>query len=145
MENAGSSNRAIKLFQTNFVSRKSYYEAIIVRAGFDDSNRKISVCFEVAQGKCKGFRVYTAFFLKGKGLARLSHLCASVGITGQLSDPSDLEGLRVKLRIVPEVVRFGEIERLVHRITRFHPAQGRSSEHGCSSSRNPNAAKGVSK
>jgi len=123
MENAGSSDRAIKLLQTNFVSRKGYYEAAVVRAGFDDGNSKLSVSFELDAGKCAGFKVYTAFFLKGKGLARLSHLCASVGITGELSDPSDLVGRRVKLRIVPKLVRFGERPRMVHRITRFHAVE----------------------
>ena len=115
--------KAIRLLETNVITRKGYYEAVVVRAGLDDSNSKLSVSFEVDAGKCRGFKVYTAFFLKDRGLARLSHLCASVGITGELSDPSDLVGRRVKLRIVPKLVRFGERPRMVHRITRFHAVE----------------------
>jgi hypothetical protein len=122
--------RPIKLYRTNLVTRKGYYEATVLRAGFDGSAKKLSVSFEVDRGKNAGFRLHTDFFLKGKGLARLSYLCESVGIRGELSDPSELVGRRVRLRVVPQLVMFREGSRLVHRITRFHAVERKGSPSG---------------
>ena len=141
METANK-GKPIRLLKTNVITRKGYFEAVIAGAGLDDSATKLSVWFQVDHGKNAGFTLHTHFILKGKGLARLSYLCASLGITEELSDPSQLVGRRVKLRIVPKLVRVGEKTQLVHRITRFHPIDRASDGHD-DSAQSPDITKGT--
>ena len=138
-ENKG---KPIRLLKTNVITKKGYSEALIAGAGRDDSGTKLSVWLQVDRGKNAGFVLHTHFFLKGKGLARLSYLCASLGITDELSDPSELVGRRVKLRIVPKLMRVGEKTQLVHRITRFHPID-RASDGYDDSTQSPDITKGT--
>ena len=53
---------------------------------------------------------------------RLSHLCKAVGITGDLENPEQLLGKRVKLRVIPYYRTYLGKRYLNHKITRFHPA-----------------------
>jgi len=140
-ENKG---KPIRLLNTSVITRKGYFEAVIAGAGLDDSATKLSAWFEVDRGKNAGFVLHTQFFLKGKGLARLSYLCESVGIKGELSDPSELVSRRVKLRVVPKLVRVGEKTQLVHRITRFHPIDRAGDGHD-HSAQSPDITKGDTK
>ena len=112
----------VKLFDTRIITRPCYQICLITDFKLSDysGGEKLSCGFEVISGKRAGFRITTDFFDTYRSRARLTHLCNSVGIYGELTDPSDLVGRKVKLRIVPKYKKFKGRTYLEHRITRFH-------------------------
>ena len=81
----------------------------------------IIVTFVVITGKYKGFKLTTKFNNQYKSQLRLAHLCNAVGITDTLTDPGDLIGKRLKLRVLPKTREHMGRKYINHIITRFHP------------------------
>ena len=114
--------RPIELIDTKIITHKGYYDCEITNFKHEKVGlkQKMGVSFRVIKGKHAGFNLTTYFYDTYRSKARLTHLCNSVGIYGQLSDPNELVGKRLKLRIVPKYLNYQGRTYLEHRITRFH-------------------------
>ena len=105
------------------IRRKGYFICEITDARYlaGGKGKFLEVGFAVAVGKYKGFELKTRFYDSFKSMLRLSHLCNSVGISGELKSLDLLVGRKAKLRVVPgRYTRLDETCRN-YRITRFHP------------------------
>jgi hypothetical protein len=129
MENLNEKFEPIRLINTNVISRKGYFFGEIARADthFRDGNQVLKVEFRIAKGKYRGFTIFTNFHNNFKSKVRLSYLCNAVGITGELKNPEQLLRKIVKLRVVPYYRNRMGKRYLNHKITRFHPVDGRNS------------------
>lgn len=123
MEKSTEEFGPIKLFEPrNFINREGYYDCEIIDLSYLEKIEKpLKVFFEVFKGKYKGTRLSAVFYYKDiKGKARLTYLCQAVGILGELENPKELLGKRLKLRVLP---KYNEYEGKTYRnylITRFH-------------------------
>ena len=121
--------RPIRLVATNVISKKGYYPCEVTRYGHKKCGDKplMVVNFRVFEGKYKGFDQLSAGFYYETmgGKLRLTYLCEAVGITGQLSDPRELLGKRLKLRVVPKLKKQNGRLYRNYIITRFHSLKKR--------------------
>jgi hypothetical protein len=113
----------IKLINTSKYMPKGYRTCEIMQAYYRilKGEKFLTVEFQVAVGKYKGFKLTTNFYLNFKGKVRLSYLCTAVGISGELNNPAQLIGKKVKLRVVPKRNYYMGKTYINYIITRFHP------------------------
>ena len=114
----------IKLIDTSKYMPKGYRIGEITQAyyQFRKGQKVLTMEFQVASGKYKGFKITNFFYLTRRGTVRLSYLCKAVGITGKLRSPNQLIGKRVKLLVKPEKQSHMGKSYTDYKITMFHPA-----------------------
>jgi hypothetical protein len=113
----------IKLIDTSKYMPKGYRTCEIMQAyyQFRKGKKVLTVKFQVAVGKYRGFKLTTHISIDFKGRFRLSHLCSAVGISKELDNPKELIGKKVKLRVVPKRNHYKGKVYINYIITRFHP------------------------
>ena len=94
----------VALYKTGTIISDGYYICKISNVAHEIINGRqvIKVDFTVARGRCKGFKLSIKFFGDKTSTARLSHLCAAVGVTGKLENPEQIAGKLVKVLVKVE-------------------------------------------
>ena len=118
MKQENDSFRPIRLVDPKVIKRRGYYTCQVMSCDYKD--QELNVAFEVTKGDKKGFRMRTNIKMSYRGIARLTYLCEAAGISRELTDPKELIGKKVKVRVVPRNFTRQGRTYLVHRITRFH-------------------------